>query len=264
MLFVLNWKAAIARHDATDLAKGLASFTASQNYSHKINVAIAPPYPMIQEISSIVAGCGIKVAAQDCSEFEPGSYTGAVSTKTLWEYGCQYVIIGHSERHKYFGETSDTMAKKITRVIRHDMIPIVCVGDNHSEENLQHAMDDVTEQLKACFGSIDKNLIQNTSNLVIAYEPVWAIGSNRAPSIEHIETMQNHIKNFMLSSFSINENHLEILYGGSVNLENFRDLIKSNIGGLLIGRASLTYREIAKILSFAFGYNKVLTTIQSQ
>lgn len=239
------------------MAKSLVQLVSSYDDKNGIELAIAPSCIMISDVAEIIKGSEIKLAAQNCSHFEFGAYTGEVPAKALHEYGCAYVMVGHSERRSHFSETSDVISKKISMIKDCGMVPILCVGNDRSEENAESTSKMVIEQIEAC---LPKN--STTTNLVVAYEPTWAIGSGSdLPPTDYIKAVIEHVKKAVHRMISIKEDNLEIIYGGSVNERNYKSLLKENIG-MLFGRASLDCVAISNILKYSYDFNKNLISTE--
>lgn len=256
MLYVLNWKAGMSKDVGLEMARRLAQLVLAHNF---LKVVIAPSYIMIPDVSEIIAGSGLKIAAQNCSHLEPGPYTGEVPAKTLREYGCAYVMIGHSERRKHYAETSDMIMKKISMIKTYEMIPILCVGNDHPEESAEKVSKTLIAQIDACLPK-DSKLMKGP--LVIAYEPIWAIGGSKdIPPVDYIKTVMKEVRKAVYDMIPIKEENLEIIYGGSVNEHNYKNLLKEQIG-MLFGKASLNLVEISNILKYSCDFSNVLANTE--
>ena len=254
MLLVFNWKTYLSAHEGLHLAESLARFSSTKLAGSGITCVIAPPTVMISNIYNTVAGSGIKVAAQDCSIFPCGANTGENSVENIWQHGCQYVLTGHSERRKNNGETNEIISQKSTMVCKANMIPIVCVGEK-KVQNLKDASKSVIKQLEESAPKITEKFTHN--HFIVAYEPVWAIGTNKSPTPEHISTIASAIEDRFPTDPEIPLEKPLILYGGSVNHGNCKEILSTKgIEGLLIGRAGLIYDEAVKILSAALQLQK--------
>ncbi len=196
-----------------------------------------------EEFNEIVFSSRIfKLGAQDCGFENSGSFTGDISAKMLKDVGCEYVIIGHSERRKYYHENNEIIAKKLLTAINHQINPIVCVGENIEVREKNEQQNFVANQL---LGAIDKTV--QIKRLIIAYEPIWAIGTNKNATREEISQMADFIKDFIAKNFS-NIAEFFLLYGGSVNSKNSAEILQiTNIDGLLVGGASLDAEEFMAI-----------------
>ncbi len=208
--------------------------------SDKAQIIIFPPYLYLSQISELLKNTNISFGAQDASEFESGAYTGQISVNQLKDVGCKYCIIGHSERRSLCQEDSDLVARKVKAVLSQNITPILCVGENKQEREETRAFEVVERQLAAVVNLLG---IEKFSGIIIAYEPVWAIGTGLVATPEQAEEMHEFIRKFLN-----NIPNLKILYGGSVNANNAAQLLtQKNIDGALIGGASLKGEEFLKI-----------------
>jgi triosephosphate isomerase len=204
-----------------------------------ICIIICPPFTHSYLIANKLKNCYL--GGQNCSLFLEGAYTGDVSASMLYDVGCQFCIVGHSERRTIFNETNNEVSIKATNSLNNNIHPIICVG-----ETFQQKKDNRTKEVlsKQIIESINGD--SNNDNTIIAYEPIWAIGSGLTPSLDEIEDIHNFIKNEIQGY----ENY-KILYGGSVKSANSKEILNLNsVDGLLIGGASLNVGEFKKILSF--------------
>lgn len=192
----------------------------------------------------------LKVGSQDCHEENGGAYTGSVSAEMLQEIGCEYVIVGHSERRKYQYEANGTVAKKLHSVVAKEMTPVLCVGESKEVRDSKKHVDFVVKQLSSC---IPKDV--EIAKLIVAYEPIWSIGTGAIPTVEEIQEMTNAIKTKLDKDLSSRVKSFSILYGGSVSVNNSAEILSAkNLDGLLVGKASLDagdFFEIAKQASKA-------------
>jgi triosephosphate isomerase len=244
-----NWKmfktASEARVLMSELLSGLTAIEG-------VDIVICPPFTSILPIAAIVEGTRISIGAQNMHWEESGAFTGEVSPTMLAEY-CKYVIIGHSERRLYFGETDQNVNLKVKSALYHGLIPILCVGESLSENESGITQEVVTRQLTAGLEEVDSASIPS---VIIAYEPVWAIGTGRAATTEDANQVIANIIRYSLSR-SYGENlaqEVRILYGGSVKASNAGDFFKQNdIDGALVGGASLKPVEFVPIVMAAAG-----------
>jgi triosephosphate isomerase len=185
----------------------------------------------------------LSLGAQDCHHVESGSFTGDVSAKMLHEIGCEYVIVGHSERRAGHFESDEIVAKKAKAAINQEIVPIICVGESKEvRDNGQH-LSFVENQVK---NSIPSDLEDET--LIIAYEPIWSIGTGVIPSLEQISEMVKFIKDVVAKDFATKVTSLYVLYGGSVSADNSKDILAIEaVDGLLVGKASLDAEEFVNI-----------------
>ncbi len=213
---------------------------------HKL--IVCPILPAINELTTLISHSQINFGAQTCSPHKLGAYTGEIDAQSLSELGCTYCIIGHSERRHYHHETNDIVAQQAMRLIEQGITPIFCVGETLDEKKLNQTLQVVQHQVEPMFQAI-KQAQKISSRLTIAYEPIWAIGSNQIPEIKDIETAVAAIKS--LGQEILPEIDISCLYGGSVD-ENSIKTLKSlkYLDGFLIGRASLDFQRLQKIVSW--------------
>lgn len=212
-----------------------------------VQVAVAPPLAYLAAVSSVLAGGGMMLAAQDVSAFAvDGAYTGEVSAAMLADLGCRYVLIGHSERRQYFAEDNDLLLRKLQAVIAAGMVPVYCVGETlqQREAGIETYQQVIGEQL-AVLGALAGK------EYVVAYEPIWAIGTGRVASIGQIDEVHQYIRDTLLQCHGASAN-IRVLYGGSVKADN-ADAIFSlkNVGGALVGGASLDANSFGQICQAA-------------
>ncbi|MDD2627476.1 MAG: triose-phosphate isomerase [Clostridia bacterium] len=203
-----------------------------------VDVGICPQYLALSKIKEETKGTNIKIGAQNVHFADNGAYTGEVSTKMLEELELDYCIIGHSERRQYFNETDETVNKKLHKVLQTGMIPIVCVGEvlKEREENIHFEV--VEKQVEAAFKDIE---ILEIQKCIIAYEPVWAIGTGKTATSVQAEEMCKYIREIIANLYSKEvAEKVRIQYGGSVNSGNAKEILNMpNIDGALVGGASL-------------------------
>ncbi|TBT97684.1 triose-phosphate isomerase [Hamiltosporidium tvaerminnensis] len=198
----------------------------------KIECCVAVPYTHITTAKTDFPSF-IKVCAQDCSKYEEGAYTGEVSAKMLKEIGVEYVIVGHSERRRYFDEDNSAIGEKVKRCLLSDIKVVLCVGESEEERNKQLVLNVIEEQIKSVAEKLSDMAI---IRMDVAYEPVWAIGTGKIPTLHQIEYAVKHLKTFMNANRIVGR----ILYGGSVSLRNFKLISEiAYVDGLLVGNASL-------------------------
>jgi len=213
------------------------------------DVVIAPPFTALAAAAEAAAGSNIAIAGQNLYWEKQGAFTGEISAAMLLEAGCRYVIIGHSERRQFFGETDETVAKKVPAALAAGLIPIVCMGESLDERNANHTESVLKRQFQGGLGALTG---EQFSRILVAYEPVWAIGTGRTATPEiaaeaHHILRQDAAKRFGESHASA----LRILYGGSVKPENVKALMaQPEIDGALVGGASLDTNSFASIVNF--------------
>lgn len=213
------------------------------------DIVIAPSFLSLSIASEKVLASQVAIAAQDVHWEESGAFTGEVSAKMLADSGCKHVIIGHSERRQYFGETDLTVSKKINAVLSVGLKPIICIGETLEERESGEAENVVKKQLREALVQLTE---QALSNIIIAYEPVWAIGTGLTASTDKAESMHKLIRKSVSEAFGVLEaDGVRILYGGSVKPGNIAELMASeNIDGALVGGASLDVASFTAIACY--------------
>jgi triosephosphate isomerase len=185
----------------------------------------------------------ITVGAQDCHHEEKGAFTGSVSAKMLADLGCDFVILGHSERRSYNFETSDLVAKKVARAISQKITPVICVGESLEVRNSGQYLDFILQQLSE---SMPQDIL--AQRIIVAYEPIWSIGTGLVPNSQQISEVVTAIKNHLAENFSDLARNFAVLYGGSVSSKNSAEILRvDGVDGLLIGGASLGAPEFLQI-----------------
>ncbi|MCH2678324.1 MAG: triose-phosphate isomerase [Alphaproteobacteria bacterium] len=242
MLIAGNWKLNCDIEEAKDLSTSILNNLRDKALSSE--VALFPPNIYIDTVKKIVNNSNIFIGAQDCSVHTSGAYTGDVSAKMLNDMECKYIIVGHSERRIGKFETNNDVALKAKNVMENKMCPIICVGEDAKDRDDGNALNFIEKQLNE---SIPKNYYKD---FIIAYEPIWAIGSGKIPTIDSINEMFNMIRQWLLNNGI--DNNIKILYGGSVNKENVKEIFSCrDLGGLLIGGVSLKAQEFSEICILA-------------
>jgi len=212
-------------------------------------VIVAPPFTSLYAASNHLNDSNIRLAAQDIFWEKKGAFTGEVSPGMLKNAGCQYAIIGHSERRQYFHENNETVNQKIKSALEEGLIAILCVGESLEERESKLTFSVVESQVAEGLKEISPDKMQG---VVIAYEPIWAIGTGKTASTDQAEEVHLHIRKLLAGLFGKNVSEsVRILYGGSVKSDNINDLMaKPNIDGALVGGASLDVQSFAKIINF--------------
>lgn len=249
-----NWKMNTTPVEAealiTDVLKGLSSEL------HQTDVVVCPPFLSIAKVVEKISDSGlIRTGAQNLNENKNGAFTGEVSGSMIKEAGCDYVIIGHSERREYFGETDALVNSKIKRALSSGLMPILCVGEVLSERksNLHKAV--VEKQIRAAFNDIEKAAV---NKIVVAYEPVWAIGTGETATPEQAQEMHAFIRGLLTELYGEEiSDSTRILYGGSMKPDNAAELLtQKDVDGGLIGGASLSANNFLEIISIAENLKK--------
>ena len=213
----------------------------------EIEIVICPPYTSLSDVKEVIMETNIKLGAQDCYWEKEGAFTGEVSAPMLKDVGCSYVIIGHSERRQFFGETNETVNKKARAVLKEGLMPIVCVGEKLAERNSGKTFEVVKNHVINSLAGLSKEEILKT---VIAYEPVWAIGTGVNATKEQAQEVHKYIRSLLEEIFgSDTAKSVRIQYGGSVKPENIKELIQQeDVDGALVGGASLKCDSFVQIV----------------
>ncbi len=236
-----NWKMNTTVSEAIELVRAMR---AGLNRIDNIDKVICPPFTSLATVGELIKGTSIKLGAQNVYFAEKGAYTGEISPLMLADL-CEFVIIGHSERRQYFNETGDIVNKKIQAALQAGLKPILCIGERLEENEAGRTKEVVTEQLRSSLAAID-----SISGLIIAYEPVWAIGTGRAASGEQANATIGLIRHSVAELYGKEiARGLRILYGGSVTAGNAAEFMKQpEIDGALVGGASLKSSEFLSIV----------------
>lgn len=247
-LIVGNWKMHGTRVEAEQLLSALLTQLSPASPPAR-EVAVAPPFTSLATAARLVAGSAIRLAAQNLHWEPHGAFTGEISGPMLKELGCTYVIIGHSERRQYFGETDEQVARKVRAAQRDGLVPIVCVGETLEERERGATLAVIGRQVR---GALQGQQPPALASLVVAYEPVWAIGTGRTATPAQAQEVHAAIRT-TLADLSSGEaaNATRILYGGSVKPDNIDALMaEADIDGALVGGASLQADSFARIVNF--------------
>ncbi len=229
MLVVANWKMNGVKTEAKALIEAIKA-----KYSSNNEVVICPPFTLLQYVSDLLKSSNMLAGAQNCSRKDNGAFTGDISANMIKDCGAKYVILGHSERRRYHNERDELIRSKAEAVISAGLTPIICIGETLEQRKEGKTKDVVESQMEAC--------LPKTAGFVVAYEPVWAIGSGVTPANQEIEEIHKLISKKL--------NGIKILYGGSVNDSNCAEIAKiPNVSGFLVGGASLDATKFIKIMN---------------
>lgn len=242
-----NWKMYKLLGEAVETALALKPLVANANHCE---IVIAPVYTALKTVADRLEGSNIKVAAQNCStETKFSARTGEISADMIKDVGCAHVIIGHSERRQFFGETDESVNQKTKAALHSGLTAIVCVGETLDERESGNAEQIVKTQL---VNGTDGLTVSDMERIIIAYEPVWAIGTGKTATPEQAQEMHGFIRQIIAEAHSEETaKNIRILYGGSVKPENINDLMnESDIDGALVGGASLEAESFAKIVNY--------------
>jgi len=240
-----NWKLFMTSSEAVDLVSALQE--EYQNFEDA-QIVVIPPYTALCDVHITLQGSPIRIGGQNVFWEEQGAYTGEISAPMLKDVGCTFVVIGHSERRQYFGETNATVNKKIKAALAHDLTPIMCLGESLEEREKGETINKVQTQISEGLEDFEKDTAQK---IIFAYEPIWAIGTGLTASPEQAQEVHNFIRNELSEKYGNQTGSCAIiLYGGSVKPANTFSLLKEkDINGALVGGASLeaeAFIEIAK------------------
>ena len=230
-----NWKMNTTVPEGVELAKAVVA--ASAEVPASVKLVVAPPFTHLASVAEVVKGSVVGLSSQNCADKVSGAYTGEVSVSMLESVGCEYVILGHSERRQYYGETDAKLVEKTKLAISQGLIPIFCIGENKEERESNRHFDVVTEQVKNVLYTLSA---EEMSKVVVAYEPVWAIGTGLTASSAQAQEIHACIRKVLADKFGALAEEITILYGGSCNASNAKELFSCpDIDGGLIGGAAL-------------------------
>lgn len=240
-----NWKMNKTVPEARELVTSLLPMVSNDS----VEIVLAPPFTALQAVYEIIRGTRVKLGAQDVFWEDKGAYTGEISSKMLVDSGCSYVIIGHSERRGYFGETDDSVNRKLSAALKNGLIPIMCVGESLEERDKGKTFSIIENKLK---GGLKGLSADEFNKVAIAYEPIWAIGTGKTASPEEANKVHYFVREWVKNNFGReNSVSLRIIYGGSVTPENIDGLMaQPEIDGALVGGASLKTEGFARIINY--------------
>ena len=248
-----NWKMNLHHLEAIALVQKLA-FSLPEKYYDKVEVAVLPPFTDIRSIQTMVDGDQLMMVygAQDLSPHESGAYTGDVSGAMLAKLGCRYVVVGHSERREIHGEDDALVNAKVRQAIKHGLVPILCVGEGLDVREAGEHVAHTTRQLVAALEQVEA---QHAPTLVIAYEPVWAIGTGRVASAADAQEVCAALRAAVAAKYGdAVAAQVRVLYGGSVKAKNVGEIVaETDVDGALVGGASLDGDEFAQLCAIAAG-----------
>ena len=241
-----NWKLYKKNREAADL---IAKLIPIVKKSRNVEIVVAPVFTALTCVKQAIAGSNIMLAGQDCFWEEEGAFTGEVSPTLLTDAGCSHVIIGHSERRQYFGETDETVNRKIKAAIKAGLIVLFCIGETLAEREAEKTFAVLKKQLTGGLAGITNDQLEH---VIIAYEPVWAIGTGKTASDDQAQEAHAFIRGRVAEIYDqATGNKIRILYGGSVKPENIKGLMtKPDIDGALVGGASLKAESFGAIVNF--------------
>ncbi|RCW40378.1 triosephosphate isomerase [Halopolyspora algeriensis] len=248
-----NWKMNLNHLEAIALVQKVA-FALPEKYFDKVEVAVLPPFTDLRGVQTLVEGDKLllRYGAQDVSDQDSGAYTGDVSAPMLAKLGCSYVVVGHSERREHHAETDELINRKARAVLKNDMAPILCVGEQLEVREAGNHVEHCTTQLLNGLKGLKADQVRRT---VVAYEPVWAIGTGKVATAEDAQEVCGALRTALADKYGTEvSEEVRVLYGGSVKSSNITELIgQSDIDGGLVGGASLNGDEFAKMSAMAAG-----------
>jgi triosephosphate isomerase len=241
-----NWKLYKTNREAADL---ITSLIPEVKKNKSVEIIVAPVFTALTSVKQALASSNIMLAGQDCFWEEEGAFTGEVSPKLLLDAGCSHVIIGHSERRQYFGETDETVNKKIKAALSAGLTVLFCIGETLAQREAGKTFDVLNRQVTGGLSGITKEQLKN---IIIAYEPVWAIGTGKTATDEQAQEAHAFIRSLVTGLYNQSAgNKTRILYGGSVKPENVKGLMtQPDIDGALVGGASLKAESFSAIVNF--------------
>jgi len=256
-----------------DYNKEIADKARNDEYSNPITVLLCPPFVNIPKATELIhrhceqsvaipenkeiattsfrndSSLNIKIGAQNCYFEKKGAWTGEISVEMLKEVGCSYIIVGHSERRAIFGETNELINKKLLAILSEDLIPILCIGETIEDRKSGNTFTVLEQQLNSCLQGIDKSALDK---IVIAYEPVWAIGTGVSATVAEVSEAHKWLREFLVGKFGEKANDVYLLYGGSLSDANAEEVLSiKDVDGGLIGGASLVAERFLSIIKTA-------------
>ncbi len=250
-----NWKLNKKTAEAIALANGLKRQLYDVN---EVDILICPVFTVLADVKEVVAETNVRLGAQDVYWEEEGAFTGEVSAPMLKDVGAEFVIIGHSERRQYFGETDETVNKKIKAALGAGLTPVVCVGENLEQREGNQTMEVIRGQCEQSLAGLSPDQM---GRLIIAYEPVWAIGTGKTATADQAQEAHQFIRELLVKmADKETASGIRILYGGSVKPDNAAELVgRPDIDGALVGGASLKEDSFVRIVQNSCGMKKAVS-----
>ena len=241
-----NWKLNGTKESVSTLIKGIES---AADAATNVEVAVCPPAIFIEQIANLTSSNSIEFGAQDVSTYVSGAYTGETSPTMVKEFGAKYSLVGHSERRQYHNETNSVVAAKFIAIQENGLVPVLCIGETLEERETNKTFTVVETQLKAVIEAAGINALENS---VIAYEPVWAIGTGKVATSTQAQEVHAHIRAWLKAQSDMVAEKVQILYGGSVKASSAKELFaQTDIDGGLVGGAALIIEEFVGIIEGA-------------
>ena len=241
-----NWKMYKTCEEAVQTSRAIKTLTADVT---EVDIMIAPPFTALSQVSAEIAGTPIGLGAQNLHWQSEGAYTGEVSAAMVLSAGCTHVIIGHSERRQYFGETDQTVNQKIRAAVAAGLIPVFCIGESEAEREGGQTFSVLDKQVQ---NGLKNFALDDLQTLIVAYEPVWAIGTGKTATKEEAQEVHAHVRRWFAQAFGDTmAQQLRILYGGSVKPANIKDLMAmADVDGALVGGASLDPESFSQLVHY--------------
>jgi triosephosphate isomerase len=241
-----NWKMYKTIAEAEKTARELVERTAGADH---VDIMIAPPFTAVAHVAAVVKDSQVAVGAQDLFWENEGAYTGEIAPGMLTEAGCRYVIVGHSERRQYFGETDETANRKVAAAVTVGLVPILCIGESEAQREAEETFSVLDKQVKR---GLQSQFVDDLKSLVVAYEPIWAIGTGKTATSEQAQEVHRFLRELLADLFDdAFARTVRILYGGSVKPDNIAELMSmEDIDGALVGGASLDAETFARIVRY--------------
>jgi triosephosphate isomerase (TIM) len=245
---IANWKMRVGVRESVALARGTLLTVRGKKVIPEI--VVCPPFVALSEVRKVVARSAASLGAQNMNEEESGAFTGETSARMLIEMGVTHVIIGHSERRQMFCETDEMVNAKVKQAISNQLVPIVCVGETLEQRDAGEARDVVRDQLASGLNDVR---LRGANKLLVAYEPLWSIGTGRAAIVGDVLEMHEYVRDVLSGIFpEAAEGQVQILYGGSVDGENAYQFLREKlVDGVLVGAASVKLNQFREIVSAA-------------
>ena len=240
-----NWKMHKTGPEAVATTQAMKPMVADAT---AVDIMIAPTFTALAQVADQVKGSNIGLGAQNLYWETQGAFTGEISAEMLKDAGCEYVIIGHSERRQFFGETDETVKRKIGKAAQSGLIPVFCIGETEAQREAGQTFSVLDKQVK---NGLESLFPENLQNMVVAYEPVWAIGTGKTATTEQAQEVHAHVRLWFADNFSTEfAQNLRILYGGSVKPSNVKELMAMpDIDGALVGGASLDPESFSQLVT---------------
>ena len=247
MLIAGNWKMNTNLSSAVELAEGIAEAVGDPG---PVQMAVCPPFISLQAVGEKLKSTAVRLGAQNMHAEDEGAFTGEVSAPMLRSVGCDYVILGHSERRQYFGEEDQAVNEKAKKALQQELVPIICVGESQDQRRDGREQEVVRRQVEAALEDVE---LENGEQLVLAYEPIWAIGTGDTATPQQAQSMHAFIRVVVRDRFgATTAGTMTILYGGSMKPHNAEELLSQpDVDGGLIGGASLKAEDFAAIADTA-------------